>query len=1313
MRSIEDPNRFEPDIVTESNESGENQAYNCLISGVLDEWDSDSSQRQRVDQTPDLQLNESGNGIYLTSLSTPADSQPGRERIVRQTTPPGPTTDQLRVVTPAGAEQVPVPPPSPEVNPAEQRPAGSTVRDRTDAQGNRLGTETLDANGRVIQRTNIRNGVLQSRETITYNPDGSAVSQHVDATARLTMREHLTPQGKVSQRLTYGADGAVDSHQRYQYQLRPDGSVASRRTTDGQNRPVRSIEYDQQGRQSRSQELNVQGRPFRTDTYQYGADGTCIGTGTNAAGQRLDQSHYDAQDRLTSISYFEADGRALSYTDTYNRDTNGRMQTVRRLNGDGTTDNFSYNYNAAGQNTSVDIRSQNGVTEQHDFGPNGRETRVTATNSDAQGGRSEVQWQFNAAGNLAAATTRHPDERIQLDTYNPQNEQVQRSQWVNASGQPIENQLPPPQANQQRWGWQTVYDQERLRRAEYEGQSGPVAGPEVPAPMPPSVSDLPAIPAPHLPEVVQPAPTPPGGNDAVLPHPLRDQLRQMTPAQLQEFIQRSARQPDAAAFLRGLQEAMNAPAGSGQNAEAHTQLRQNVMAALVDSAQRLGVNGHTPEVFSQISNMIVATLGGRELLRERMIRESADHSNAALRMLLSVSSGADAALARRAQETILSVASVPNPLQSLMTGERRLPLTNLINPLTPAVRDDVTRAVFEASGRDLALLPLATSIALNGETVSGGDAASINRISSAAREGNENALRLMSTLARGVDERTATNSAGRLALNGLIDIATVDGAGARPQIDAALSRLASGRSEYLRDQVWSGLSNQAPARPRALAVMTAIATGSDTVPTNLSEALGGLPDLIRRNPADPGAQRAAEILIRAAQLNTTGNEAQATQSLTALRGLVAGLTEANGQSSSILQTVLAGAIANDQGASMLGVIGSRITSEPVRRQFVDLIRTQLREAPEEDTEYQQRSATALSSLVNGFATRHIARDGSNASTEHVIQYLGVPSAELLARSRDAENSAQLELEAYGLAAIRHLQPTQAVDRQVFARIAATHLAGQDWIDQFGLTRSLTNPRRDEGTNASWNSLLSQFAPPPNILYLSDSRYNLEQWRTIQTELQGLLVDQLRQQANSDSPLPFGGSGGTTALIGLIPPLRPVALMRDRTTEIMEARDRAVTTAVRGALTSLSTDPQRQLQILTQLLERQGREQDNSALLRIAAGVASRTNSVPAPVMASLNSWLRYAIESNAPDSSSGSYGRQARYLAALSGAATLMAAGREVDPAIVTAGRNAVGQLITQLAGRDQNRRQTLRDTINELSPFLTPEQARTLAESR
>ena len=187
MRSIEDPNRFEPDIVTESNESGENQAYNCLISGVLDEWDSDSSQRQRVDQTPDLQLNESGNGIYLTSLSTPADSQPGRERIVRQTTPPGPTTDQLRVVTPAGAEQVPVPPPSPEVNPAEQRPAGSTVRDRTDAQGNRLGTETLDANGRVIQRTNIRNGVLQSRETITYNPDGSAVSQHVDATARLTL----------------------------------------------------------------------------------------------------------------------------------------------------------------------------------------------------------------------------------------------------------------------------------------------------------------------------------------------------------------------------------------------------------------------------------------------------------------------------------------------------------------------------------------------------------------------------------------------------------------------------------------------------------------------------------------------------------------------------------------------------------------------------------------------------------------------------------------------------------------------------------------------------------------------------------------------------------------------------------------------------------------------------------------------------------------------------------------------------------------------------------------------------------------------
>jgi len=534
-----------------------------------------------------------------------------------------------------------------------------------------------------------------------------------------------------------------------------------------------------------------------------------------------------------------------------------------------------------------------------------------------------------------------------------------------------------------------------------------------------------------------------------------------------------------------------------------------------------------------------------------------------------------------------------------------------------------------------------------------------------------------------------------------------------------LLRLAAGRSEYLRNQVWSALSDQAATRATALSMMTAIATGSETVPTNLPEALAGLPDQIGRNPAEPGAQRAAEILIRAAHL-TPVNEALSTPARAGLRDLVGGLTDANNQSRSILQAILAGAVTNDQGATILGSVGSQIASEPVRRQFVDLIRAQLREAPVGDTALQQRLATALSSLINGFAPLRRAQDSSDASAENIITYLGVPSEALLSLARAGDNRAQLELEAYGISAIRYLQPTEAVDRQVFARIAATHLAHEALMDELGLAEGLRNPRRlrnhprDQSMNHRWNSLLAQFAPSPLHLTLRTGLYDMEQWRAIQTELQGVLVDQVRQQANAGGPSSHRSLSAAALLIAITPPVRPITLVSDRTTNVMEAMDRALTTAVRSALPGLSSDPQRQLQILTQLLERQAREPDNAALLRTTAEVAARITSVPAPVLASLNAWLRYTTERNAPGSSSGSSIRQERYMDALSGAAALIAAGREVDPVVATAARNAVGQLINEFTGTDQSRplNETLINRLAALAPFMSPEQARTLLES-
>jgi hypothetical protein len=391
---------------------------------------------------------------------------------------------------------------------------GSSVMQRRDNDGNLLLEERRNADQRLTGRTTYENGVRRSVEM--FNSDGTSEIVRYDETGnRMVSKDRRNAQDQMLERFNYGADGRVES--RLVATRRPDGSLGTIQRFDAQNRLVATTEFAADGKISRYVEHDHQGRPLRITTYQHNADGTAATTTRDAQGRVLSTANIDRQNRYTNVTYMRPDG-TRSYVDNYNYDpATGRMASVRRVNADNSVDTFSYTY-AGGRMATMDVAGHNGVNERHHFDANGRETRVTTRTPEGPPGQdgqqryTVVDHRFNADGNISQSTITHADGRIQRDTYsyaNPQAQPTVNRQWVDAQGQPLANQNPPPQDTGRRWNWRTAWEQRRIDEAEFEGRPAPPATPGVP----PSQPGAPGQPSeqPSGPKGGKGAPSGPGG----------------------------------------------------------------------------------------------------------------------------------------------------------------------------------------------------------------------------------------------------------------------------------------------------------------------------------------------------------------------------------------------------------------------------------------------------------------------------------------------------------------------------------------------------------------------------------------------------------------------------------------------------------------------------------------------------------------------------------------------------------------------------------------------------------------------------------
>ncbi|MBX9668755.1 MAG: FHA domain-containing protein [Candidatus Obscuribacterales bacterium] len=572
-------------------------------------------------------------------------------------------------------------------------------------------------------------------------------------------------------------------------------------------------------------------------------------------------------------------------------------------------------------------------------------------------------------------------------------------------------------------------------------------------------------------------------------------------------------------------------------------------------------------------------------------------------------------------------------------------------------------------------------------------------LESAARGGDQEALRTLATMARKVRENTPESHPNRLALASLINIATSSDVGSAGA-SRLLLRLADG-SQWLNDQVWRGVSARVPQNPQALRLLSALSTGAISVPSTISEALAPLARIVREGNRRNG-ERAATTLLIASGLGSD-NQAATAQSSSALQELINGCRGPNDASRQIFQRLLEGAVSTGDLLT-LNLVTRNMTSEPLRRQFVDVARTHLREAPQGDSTRQRELASALTAIVSGCRPLRI-REQSGRVENTAATYLGEPSEELLARARGGDSRARLEIEAYGIEAIRILNHREPVDRQIFANIAAVELSRNAFLREIGIQPI---PRRTEqNTLDLWNDLLSRFVRPSELLFTPQSS-NAE-LLNLQLDTQTHLVNALRQRAAGDT-----ADGSAAALIELLTPERPLQLLMTAASRDLERRENALRDAARIALLSLILSPERETTALNGLINRLNTQPGNTAVLRTTLEFASRMENLPADNRAALTSHLSRALQLYGPRGNNPPEISQA-LINVLSGAAAFVRAGHAVESSFAIVGRSVAGSLIQQFnnsSTSDSTRNQRTANLI-ALTPFLSADQVRTLLQSR
>ncbi len=572
-------------------------------------------------------------------------------------------------------------------------------------------------------------------------------------------------------------------------------------------------------------------------------------------------------------------------------------------------------------------------------------------------------------------------------------------------------------------------------------------------------------------------------------------------------------------------------------------------------------------------------------------------------------------------------------------------------------------------------------------------------LESAARGGAQEALRTLATMARQVRENTPESHPNRLALASLINIATSSDVGSAGA-SRLLLRLADG-SQWLNDQVWRGASARIAQNTQALRLLSALSTGATSVPSTIGEALAPLARIVREGNRRNGERAAATLLI-ASGLGSDNQTATA-QASSAIQELINGCRGPNDASRQIFQRLLEGAISTGDLTS-LHLVTRNITSEPLRRQFVDVARTHLREAPQGDSTRQRELASALTAILSGCRPLRI-REQPGRVENSAVTYLGEPSEELLARARNGDSRARLEIEAYGVEAIRFLNHREPVDRQIFANIAAVELSRNAFLREIGIQPI---PRRTEqNTLDLWNDLLSRFIRPSELLFTPQS--SNPELLNLQLDTQTHLVNALRQRAAGDT-----ADGSATALIELLTPERPLQLLTTAASRDLGRRENALRDAARIALLSLNLSPERETTVLNGLINRLNTQPGNTAVLRTTLEFASRIENLPDDNRAALNAHLSRALQLYGPRGNNPPEISQA-LINILSGAAAFVRAGQAVESSFTILGRSVAGSLIQQFnnsSTSDSTRNQRTADLI-ALTPFLSADQVRTLLQSR